>query len=380
MGKGSINARFQLMPPHHGIRGFPDGITRVSQLTGRENKDMAKVFVGAIAGGLDAQAVRASRALLDFLFLSHYARLCDDQLEHLQGSLELFDELKDAFRATGADFDGIAKLHMIQHYLQSIRNLSVPDGTNTECSERLHRGCAKEGYRASNHIDPTEQMTTYLQRQESITSWSAYLEWRSHNAATGMEIGLPHLTTDGDNSDDDTSSIATEDDHDIRPQLLGTESKGSRKDANYLSTEIMRYPMPSLTIPIRPSFSNKLGSWIEANHNATNFIYSTNRFLQKLVPDRFSLCVTDGDLFDIYKRVTLRHTMSPGGATLGVKTELIRATPATYGKRGKISRKASYDTALMMNDASAEGLHRMSLQVGLLPSCSLTFPIAQAIE
>ncbi|KAJ7887444.1 hypothetical protein B0H13DRAFT_1466893, partial [Mycena leptocephala] len=61
------------------------------------------------------------------------------------------------------------------------------DGFNTESPERLHIDYAKNAYRASNRKDYINQMTLWLQRQESVARFSAFREWISTPTARTKE-------------------------------------------------------------------------------------------------------------------------------------------------------------------------------------------------
>ncbi|KZT31614.1 hypothetical protein SISSUDRAFT_958813, partial [Sistotremastrum suecicum HHB10207 ss-3] len=56
-----------------------------------------------------------------------------------------------------------------------IRTHGAADGYNTETSERLHIDFAKLGYRASNKRNYINQMTKWLDRQESVFKMTIYL-------------------------------------------------------------------------------------------------------------------------------------------------------------------------------------------------------------
>ncbi|KAG9090752.1 hypothetical protein FS749_000314 [Ceratobasidium sp. UAMH 11750] len=178
--KQTVDERHTTMPEYHGMRHFKHGISAVSQWTGRELKEMAKILV-PVTSDADPQVVRAARALLDFVYLAHSSSLTDSELEAMEQALRTFHQLKRVFKAKGAvttrqAFHGIPKIHMISHYVHLIRELGTPDGYNTETSERLHIDFAKLGYRASNKVNATKQMAFYMQRMEAIKMHAAYLE------------------------------------------------------------------------------------------------------------------------------------------------------------------------------------------------------------
>ena len=69
---------------HASFCHFNKGISLVSQWTGREYKNMEKIFLGVIAGTTDEQVIQAVRAVVDFI---SYARF----KVHTEISLERMD-------------------------------------------------------------------------------------------------------------------------------------------------------------------------------------------------------------------------------------------------------------------------------------------------
>lgn len=57
--------------------------------------------------------------------------------------------------------------------------------------ERLHIDFAKQGWRASNHRDEFPQMIRWLGRQEKITQFASYVEWRNKDQALDCMSSSP---------------------------------------------------------------------------------------------------------------------------------------------------------------------------------------------
>lgn len=134
-----LDVRFQSMSKFQGLRHFKDGITTVSQWTGKELKEMQRVFLGVIAGLVNDRVFAAAKALLDFIYLAQYQSHTETSLSQLQAALEQFHSNKDVFVEAGVRVDfNIPKLHSIMHYLAAIRSLGSADGFNTESPERCH--------------------------------------------------------------------------------------------------------------------------------------------------------------------------------------------------------------------------------------------------
>ncbi|KAJ7719204.1 hypothetical protein B0H16DRAFT_1253978, partial [Mycena metata] len=181
-GEKEIDARFKSMPSHPEVRHFKNGLSMVSQWTGGEHKEMEKVFACLVAGNAtDAAVIRTADAVIDFIYLASLESHTGRSLAALEAALDTFHENKQIFldlgvRAKQKHFN-IPKLHSMEHYVAMIWLFGSADGYNTEASERLHIDYAKAGYRASNKKDYIAQMTLWLQRQEAVDRFTAYLAW-----------------------------------------------------------------------------------------------------------------------------------------------------------------------------------------------------------
>ena len=172
-----LDRRLSLLPPAHGVRHFKNGISVLSQVSGQERKDMAKVLLGCLIGaGIPAKALQAAKAILDFIYLAQYSSHDDTTLGYMEAALEAFHDSRDVFIQTGAREDfNIPKLHCLLHYIESIKDFGATDNYNTEMFERLHIDFAKEGWRASNHRNERPQMILWLERREKMAQFESYL-------------------------------------------------------------------------------------------------------------------------------------------------------------------------------------------------------------
>ena len=69
-----IDARFAQIPPYPGLRVFARGISKTSQWTGNEYRQMERVFVTLLCGlcSDDPRFISAAWAVLDFVYLAHF--------------------------------------------------------------------------------------------------------------------------------------------------------------------------------------------------------------------------------------------------------------------------------------------------------------------
>ncbi|KAJ7160815.1 hypothetical protein C8R46DRAFT_1000716 [Mycena filopes] len=179
IGKLEVDNRFRAMPDHHGVRHFKNGISAVSQWTGSEHKEMEKVFLGLVVAGAKPEMVKAVRGLIDFAYFASLQSHTTQTLLAMRESLNTFHDNKQIFidlKGRSSHFN-IPKIHSLDHYEFLIRLFGSADGFNTESPERLHIDYAKNAYRASNRKDYIHQMTLWLQRQEAVARFSAYLSW-----------------------------------------------------------------------------------------------------------------------------------------------------------------------------------------------------------
>jgi hypothetical protein len=159
-GGAEIDACCKHLPLNHNVRLFMNGITGLSQVTGKEHDEMSRILLGSL---IDlrlpdnrslARLIGAVRALLDFLYLSQYLLHTSDTLSDLADSLQRFHLHKDVFIDLSIrEHFNIPKFHSYQHYVTSIKLFRTTDNYNTQATEQLHIDYAKEAYRATNTKD-----------------------------------------------------------------------------------------------------------------------------------------------------------------------------------------------------------------------------------
>ena len=141
-GEDEIDAWFHSMPGYPGLQHFKNSISFISQWTGREHKEMQRIFVGLLIGAVQPTALHTAVAVIDFIYL-HTSKT----LKSLQKALEAFHKNKNLFVAEGiCEHFNIPKIHAMVHYVAAIQSRGSLDGFNTKSPEQLHIDYAKEAY------------------------------------------------------------------------------------------------------------------------------------------------------------------------------------------------------------------------------------------
>ncbi|KAL0568476.1 hypothetical protein V5O48_013508 [Marasmius crinis-equi] len=209
-----IDARYRAMTPHPTLRHFNRGISLTSQWTGKEFKNMEKIFLGVLAGATDPAVIRTMRGILDFIYLARLEIHTDESLAVLNDAWVTIHSNKQILE----DLEirkhfNIPKFHNIKHYLDHFRSRGTADGFNSELSERLHIDCAKMGYRASNRHNYTRQMISWLQRRDAVYRLDLYLEWVALGSARVESGDQEEDTLNADEVDDDDVEMDGDDEN-----------------------------------------------------------------------------------------------------------------------------------------------------------------------
>ena len=184
-GTEEIDARCRRLPRNNSLRHFSKGISSMSRISGKEHRDMCRVLPGLIlglplpGGASPSRLLRATKALLDFLYFAQYPTHHTGSLKLLDSALRAFHANKQVFVDLGIrDNFHLPKLHSLDHYRVAIEMFGTTDNYDTQYTERLHIDFTKEAYRASNCKDELPQMTQWLERREKILQHEKYIHWR----------------------------------------------------------------------------------------------------------------------------------------------------------------------------------------------------------
>ncbi|TFK59715.1 hypothetical protein BDN72DRAFT_873010 [Pluteus cervinus] len=342
IGKSEVDQRFRAMTPHPTLRYFKKGVSTTTQWTGREYKEMEKVYLGAISGAADPKVIRTTRAIMDFTYYARFEVHTDESLSALDDAWVSLHRNKVVFETLGIrKHFNISKLHNIKHYVDSIRSRGTTDGYNTEASERLHIDYVKMGYRASNKRNYTVQMTSWLARREAVQRFASYLQW----AVPGYHGGDEGDDEEGEGGEGGNIREDREDDN------AGLEGKDKEEDDDELTTtDTSKGPIYSVArqAPVIPSIPT-----IENEYCAKDFGFYLERYLTKA--DIAFNPILHTTRFPVYKQFTIQHpslqeaTSEPGKDVVSAQL----ATPDGRTKHGGIKKgtPAKTSTVLVRTDA-----------------------------
>ena len=362
-GSTEVDARFKAMPDYPGLRHFKNGISLVSQWTGREHKEMERVFVGLLAGAVQPEVLATASAAVDFIYYSQLHQHTTKTLNALQASLEAFHAHKNIFITLGSrEHFNIPKIHSMLHYVSSIKLHGAADGYNTESPERLHIDFAKEAYRASNRREYTAQMTLWLERQEKVYLFGAYLDWYFGRDLDSARDGL-----EGENEEENV----IEEEQSLHIALAPRAHGPSSADQGGLGSH---------HVAAKPAFPHITAEHITTNFAAPLFLAALTEYLQQQShsAQRPFVLPTFLDRFDVYKRVSVAWPCIPAvGPAKGL--DRIRATPPGPARPGRRRPSAHFDTVLVrtIGNANSSEHTRGSYLHGAQNCISKLFPCSE---
>ncbi|KAJ3751645.1 hypothetical protein EV360DRAFT_76046 [Lentinula raphanica] len=102
VGAEEIDFRYSPVQKRQGFRIFPEGISRLKQVTGRDQREIQRYIVAVITGATSNRFLLAIRALCDFRCAGQAPRFSDTTAFRVQRALNEFHEVKDEVLKLGA--------------------------------------------------------------------------------------------------------------------------------------------------------------------------------------------------------------------------------------------------------------------------------------
>ncbi|KAG2355602.1 hypothetical protein BDR07DRAFT_1493006 [Suillus spraguei] len=307
IGEEEMDARFKAIPDYPGLCHFKKGISTVKQWTGREHKEMQRVFIALLAGAVPSHVL--------VILQIHMA----DSLEALQTALAVFHTNKDILKdLTIHEHFNIPKLHQLK------------------LSERLHIDFAKDAYRASNKCDYKEQMVLWLQHQDAVFLRSAHLDW-----LTQHPLEHDHSVSYDSDSDSDSDSML---------KGIGAATPHAIPADQFEVTCVLAKTPAHLCQSVQK---------IVTAHGATDFLPALQHFLHKNPPN-CTLVPGLQDHFDIYHQVVI--VVPPDLQISDAPTRRhvrAMAMPERLASGQKPSCPAHFDMALISDGPHSSHLHSL---------------------
>ncbi len=177
LGDKELDRRYKCLQKHVQHRHFSNGFTSFSQHTCREHRDLEASFIAVIADHekITPGAMKAFRALLDFIYVAQFEIHTTETLHQLRGLLAIFHDNKHHLTASGirngprqkGEFH-IPKLELMNHVADFTQLLGSVLQYSTEHTERCHSTMAKQPYRFTNKKDHQIQVCLILDRRKRL--------------------------------------------------------------------------------------------------------------------------------------------------------------------------------------------------------------------
>lgn len=184
LGDKEFDARVKCIPPNFCARHFSKGVSGLSQLSGREHRELAKILlccsqgIPSISPADQFAFSAATRGLVDFAYISMYKQHDETTLTYLQKALDMFHEHKEVFlRLTKTRDLDWPKIHSLQHYIDSIRLIGVIGGVSTEEFEHAHIESSKNAHKLTNRRNEEIQMVKVVNRLEKVKTHAIYIKY-----------------------------------------------------------------------------------------------------------------------------------------------------------------------------------------------------------
>jgi hypothetical protein len=243
VGDNEIDFRFSILQPHTGHRHFKEGISKLKQVTGRDQRNIQRYIIPVIADAVPSQFVLALRALMDFRYLAQSPLIDDEVCQHISNALTLFHQNKQAITDTGArrGKNGpilhweIPKLELLSSVVPNIKSNGVASQWSADFTEHAHIPLVKDPASAGNNQQYEAQICRYLDRLEKIRNFDLAAAIRG----SGIQFGAADDTNSQNGHESDTDS---DDEHlrvsttaELLPLLstLGYEAESPPSFTNY---------------------------------------------------------------------------------------------------------------------------------------------------
>jgi hypothetical protein len=92
-----LDHHIHTLPPAYGVHHFKNGIGSLSQISGLDQKNMAKVLLGCLVGAFPKKGLLAVKSILNFIYLAQYTTYDRDTLQYMENALSIWRENRSFF-------------------------------------------------------------------------------------------------------------------------------------------------------------------------------------------------------------------------------------------------------------------------------------------
>ncbi|KAF8593503.1 hypothetical protein BDV93DRAFT_461035 [Ceratobasidium sp. AG-I] len=203
LGPREYDTRLMSQVPTPGQRMFPQGASKLQQLSGKDHRALERVHLPIIAHAPDAEGrvgsnklTKATRGIMDCIFLAQYPVQTEQTLTAFEEAYRVFNANREVWIENGSKRNkkrkknkkgettvimgwAIQKIHILRHVPEHIRLKGTMDNYNTETMEHLHRPMLKDTYKSTNRREWIKQVTRLLKRYETMRNFSEWMEWNN---------------------------------------------------------------------------------------------------------------------------------------------------------------------------------------------------------
>ncbi|EGN94685.1 hypothetical protein SERLA73DRAFT_96032 [Serpula lacrymans var. lacrymans S7.3] len=183
LGNEELDDRYKSHHKRVGFRHFSKGISHVKQMTGRDHRDIQRTIVPSIAGAAPPKAVRAIRAIVDFIYIAQNPIHTPTSITQMEAALAEFYRHKQAILDAEAhrgkkgamDHFWIPKLELLQSFARAVKNSGNILQYTADVSERLLiTNCKHTFQRTSHQSDFIFQIVRLLDIAEKVRQFELY--------------------------------------------------------------------------------------------------------------------------------------------------------------------------------------------------------------
>ncbi|KAG9088843.1 hypothetical protein FS749_001827 [Ceratobasidium sp. UAMH 11750] len=235
---GEFDTRLKAQPTTPGERSFPQGVSRLTQLSGKDHRALERVHLAIVAnapeqhegGNGSSKLTKATRAIMDCIFLSQLPVHSDKTLAAFEEAYRVYQANKDIWVQNKSKKSkkgklivrwAIPKEHIVRHVPEHIRLKGTCDNYNTETMEHLHVPTLKEPYRASNHREWIKQVVCYVFRREVMKNYEEWMRWLQGTMDAEMADGSAQTDED---KDEDKGAADEEGEDEVDEEQIGMAS------------------------------------------------------------------------------------------------------------------------------------------------------------